>query len=63
MPRTVTPKDAVPPAVAERTFGPAASLDAWTGFFVLMLAPEGFLPLRQLAQAYHERSAALAASA
>ena len=43
-------------------FGPAASLDAWTGFFVLMLAPEGFLPLRQLAQAYHERSAALAAS-
>lgn len=44
------------------TFGPAASLDAWTGFFVLMLATEGFLPLRQLAQAYHERSAALAAS-
>lgn len=44
-------------------FGPAASLDAWTGFFVLMLAPEGFLPLRQLAQAYHERGAALAAAA
>ena len=44
-------------------FGPAASMDAWTGFFVLLLAPEGFLPLRQLAQAYHERSSALAAAA
>lgn len=43
-------------------FGPAAGMDAWTGFFVLMLAPEGFLPLRQLAQAYHERGAALAAA-
>lgn len=43
-------------------FGPAENLDAWAGFFLLMLAPEGFLPLRQLAQAYHERGAALAAA-
>lgn len=43
-------------------FGPAADMSAWKGLFVLMLAPEGFLPLRQLAQAHHDRSAALAAA-
>lgn len=43
-------------------FGPAVDMDAWTGLFVLMLAPECFLPLRQLAQAHHERSGALAAA-
>lgn len=42
-------------------FGPAPALTPATGFFILMLAPEAFLPLRQLAQAYHDRGAALAA--
>lgn len=42
-------------------FGPAPTLTPATGFFILMLAPEAFLPLRQLAQAYHDRGAALAA--
>ncbi len=43
-------------------FGPAADMDPWKGLFILMLAPEGFLPLRQLAQAHHDRGAALAAA-
>lgn len=43
-------------------FGPAPQLTPATGFFILMLAPEAFLPLRQLAQAYHDRGAALAAA-
>jgi ATP-binding cassette subfamily C protein CydD len=33
-----------------------------TGLFVLMLAPEFFLPLRQLAAHYHDRAAAVAAA-
>ena len=44
------------------TFGPAADLTLSTGLFILLLAPECFLPLRQMAQAHHDMSAAKAAS-
>ncbi len=44
------------------TFGPAADLSLSTGLFILLLAPECFLPLRQMAQAHHDMSAAKAAS-
>ncbi len=45
------------------TFGPAPDLTLFSGLFVLLLAPEFFQPLRQLAQHYHDRAAALGAAA
>ena len=42
------------------TFAPAVSFKI--GLFVLLLAPEFFLPLRQLAIYYHDRAAALGAA-
>lgn len=44
------------------TFGPASALTLFSGLFLLMLAPECFLPLRQLAQAHHDMTAAKAAA-
>lgn len=44
------------------TFGPATDLTLFTGLFMLMLAPECFLPLRQLAQAHHDMTGAKAAA-
>ncbi len=44
------------------TFGPAVDLSLSTGLFILLLAPECFMPLRQMAQAHHDMSAAKAAS-
>jgi ATP-binding cassette subfamily C protein CydD len=43
-------------------YGPAAELTLFSGLFILLLAPEFFQPLRSLAQAYHDRAAALAAA-
>ncbi|SFM56977.1 thiol reductant ABC exporter subunit CydD [Marinobacter zhejiangensis] len=43
-------------------YGPADQLTLYSGLFVLMLAPEFFQPLRQLAQHYHDRAAALGAA-
>lgn len=43
-------------------YGPAGQLTLFTGLFVLLLAPEYFLPLRQFAQSYHDRAGALAAA-
>jgi ATP-binding cassette subfamily C protein CydD len=43
-------------------FGPSGDVTLATGLFVLMLAPEFFLPLRQLAAHYHDRAAAVAAA-
>ena len=43
-------------------FGPAAALDLKSGLFILLLAPEFFLPLRQLSQFWHDRAGALAAA-
>ncbi|WP_171909767.1 thiol reductant ABC exporter subunit CydD [Aquisalimonas asiatica] len=45
------------------SFGPAPELTLFSGLFVLLLAPEFFQPLRQLAQHYHDRAAALGAAA
>lgn len=42
-------------------FGPAPAVTAFTGVFVLLLAPEFFQPLRTLSQHYHDRAAALGA--
>lgn len=44
------------------SFGPAASLTLSSGLFILALAPEFFQPLRQFAQSYHDKAAALAAA-
>ena len=44
------------------SFGPAPELTLAGGLFVLMLAPECFLPLRQLAQAHHDMNAAKASA-
>lgn len=44
------------------TLGPAVELSLSTGLFILLLAPECFLPLRQMAQAHHDMSAAKAAA-
>jgi ATP-binding cassette subfamily C protein CydD len=44
-------------------FGPASALTLEAGLFVLLLAPEFFQPLRQLSQAWHDRSDGLAAAA
>ena len=43
-------------------YGPAAELTLFSGLFILLLAPEFFQPLRTLAQAYHDRAAALGAA-
>lgn len=45
------------------SFGPASSMTLAAGLFMLMLAPECFLPLRQLAQAHHDMNAARASAA
>lgn len=44
-------------------FGPAGQLTLHSGLFVLLLAPEFFLPLRQLSQAWHDRAESMAAAA
>ncbi|NBB93918.1 MAG: thiol reductant ABC exporter subunit CydD, partial [Gammaproteobacteria bacterium] len=43
-------------------FGPAPNLTLASGLFVLLLAPEYFLPLRQLSQAWHDRADGMAAA-
>lgn len=43
-------------------YGPADELTLFSGLLILLLAPEFFQPLRSLAQAYHDRAAALAAA-
>jgi len=43
-------------------FGPAEHISLSEAMFVLLLAPEFFMPLRQLAINYHDRAAALGAS-
>ncbi len=43
-------------------FGPAADIRLQEAVFVLLLAPEFFMPLRQLALYYHDRAAALGAA-
>lgn len=43
-------------------FGPADELTLFSGLFILLLAPEFFQPLRNLAQHYHDRAAALGAA-
>lgn len=44
-------------------YGPSPHLTLFSGLFILLLAPEFFQPLRQLAQHYHDRAAALGAAA
>lgn len=44
------------------SWGPAAALTLASGLFMLALAPEFFQPLRQFAQSYHDKAAALAAA-
>jgi ATP-binding cassette, subfamily C, bacterial CydD len=44
------------------TFGPAGEITLQEALFVLLLAPEFFVPLRKLAVNYHDRSAALGAA-
>lgn len=43
-------------------FGPAVHISLSEALFVLLLAPEFFMPLRQLAISYHDRAAALGAT-
>jgi ATP-binding cassette subfamily C protein CydD len=43
-------------------FGPAEQISLREALFVLLLAPEFFMPLRQLAINYHDRAAALGAA-
>ncbi|PPK70660.1 ATP-binding cassette subfamily C protein CydD [Methylobacter tundripaludum] len=43
-------------------FGPAEQISLGESLFVLLLAPEFFMPLRQLAINYHDRAAALGAA-
>ncbi|MCK9395932.1 MAG: thiol reductant ABC exporter subunit CydD [Methylobacter sp.] len=43
-------------------FGPAGHISLSEALFVLLLAPEFFMPLRQLAVNYHDRAAALGAT-
>lgn len=45
------------------TFGPSSELTLFSGLLILLLAPEFFQPLRTLSQHYHDRAAALGASA
>lgn len=44
------------------TIGPAPELTLFSALFILLLAPDVFAPLRELAQHYHDRAAALGAS-
>jgi len=44
------------------SFGPAQSASLKEALFVLLLAPEFFMPLRQLAVYYHDKAAALGAA-
>ncbi len=44
------------------SFGPAQQMTLASGLFILLLAPECFLPLRQLAQAHHDMNAAKASA-
>lgn len=44
------------------SFGPAPELTLFTGMFLLVLAPDFFMPLRQMAAHYHDRQAAVGAS-
>ncbi|WP_158527248.1 thiol reductant ABC exporter subunit CydD [Pelagibaculum spongiae] len=43
-------------------WGPAGTMDFRSGLFLLMLAPDFYAPLRQLATHYHDRSAAMGAA-
>ncbi len=43
-------------------WGPAGELTLFTGLFILLLAPDFFQPLRQLAAFYHDRASALGAA-
>lgn len=43
-------------------FGPAKHINLQQALFVLLIAPEFFMPLRQLAVFYHDRAAALGAA-
>lgn len=43
-------------------YGPAEELTLFSGLFILLLAPDFFQPLRNLAQHYHDRAAALGAA-
>jgi ATP-binding cassette subfamily C protein CydD len=43
-------------------FGPAQKISLSEALFVLLLAPEFFMPLRQLATFYHDKAAALGAT-
>ncbi|MGB3667779.1 MAG: thiol reductant ABC exporter subunit CydD [Bermanella sp.] len=44
------------------TWGPADSLNLFSGLTILILAPEFFQPLRNLSQFYHDRASALGAA-
>lgn len=44
------------------SFGPGPELDFRTGLFLLLLAPEFYAPMRQLAASYHDRAGGLAAA-
>lgn len=44
------------------TYGPADQVTLASGLFMLMLAPECFMPLRQLAQTHHDMNAAKASA-
>ena len=44
------------------TVGPSADMTLFVGLFVLLMAPDFFLPLRQLAAHYHDRAAAIGAA-
>nr|WP_274600806.1 thiol reductant ABC exporter subunit CydD [Ectothiorhodospira shaposhnikovii] len=43
-------------------WGPATQLTLFSGLFILLMAPDFFQPLRQLALHYHDRAAALGAA-
>lgn len=45
------------------SYGPSDELTLFSGLLILLLAPEFFQPLRTLSQHYHDRAAALGASA
>src|SRR5699024_7742372 len=42
--------------------GPGAQLDFRKGLFLLLLAPEFYLPMRQLAAGYHDRANGISAA-
>jgi ATP-binding cassette, subfamily C, bacterial CydD len=48
--------------LGEIHFGPAEHINLRNALFVLLLAPEFFMPLKQLAINYHDRAAALGAT-